>query len=153
MQAYLNIQDLSNALRICKSYKKNPKGYYDIHDYILAKQYISDFMKEIWNIVKSCSVSLREAFALIRGNTASMSHAIKAVEGMLVKAVKTLTPKAISQLLRAEKQQQKQNSINEQCMRVRVKRYWNRHESRFHRQTVCVPIPLSDNELKALQVW
>ena len=153
MQAYLNINDWSNALRICKAYNRNPKGLYDIHDYIQAKQYVSEFMREIWNIVKSCSVSLKEAFSLIRHNTASLSHALKVVKGILNKVAKALTPKALSQLLRAEKQQAKQNNLCELEMRVRVKRYWNRHESRFHRQTVCVPMPLTDNELKALQTW
>lgn len=137
MNAYLNLSDFSHALNICKAYKKNPKGFYSIHDYILSKQYASDFMKAIWQVVKECKVSLKEAFALIRYNTMAITDKVlTTIKEWLKPIVKTLTPKAISQLLRAEKQQQKHNDTQDLTIRVRVKRYWNRQESRFHRQSV-----------------
>lgn len=137
MNAYLNLSDFSHALHICKSYKRNPKGFYSIHDYILSKQYASDFMKAIWKIVKECKVSLKEAFDLIRYNTMSVTAKVLTTLKEWVKPiVKALTPKAIAQLLRAEKQQQKHNNIQDLTIRVRVKRYWNRQEHRFPRQSV-----------------
>ena len=137
MNAYINIQDFSRALTICKAYKKNPKGFYSIHDKILAKQYASEFMVEIWKIVKECKVSLKDAFSLIRHNTMAITERVLTTIKEWVKPiVKTLTPKAISQLLRAEKQQAKQDCQDDLTIRVRVKRYWNRQESRFHRQSI-----------------
>ena len=137
MNAYLNLSDWSNALRICKTYKKNPMGFYSIHDYILAKQYASEFMSEIWRIVKECKVSLKEAFALIRYNTfAITAKVLSTLQSWIKPIVKTLTPKAIRQLIRAEKQQQKENYKNDLTIRVRVKRYWSRQEHKFHRQSI-----------------
>lgn len=137
MNAYYNIADFSRALNICKAYKKNPKGFYSIHDKILAKQYASEFMVEIWKIVKECKVSLKDAFSLIRHNTMSVTtKVLTTIENWLKPIVKTLTPKAISLLLKAERQQAKQNDTQDLTIRVRVKRYWNRQESRFHRQSV-----------------
>ena len=137
MNAYINIQDFSRALNICKAYKKNPKGFYNIHDQVLARQYASEFMAEIWKIVKSCGVSIKEAFDLIRYNTMSVTtKVLTTIENWIKPIVKTLTPKAISLLLKAERQQAKQNDLNDMTIRVRVKRYWNRQESRFHRQSV-----------------
>lgn len=137
MNAYLNIQDWSNALRICKFYKKNPKGFYSIHDYIWAKQYCSEFMLEIWAIVKECKVSLKEAFALIKYNTMSVTEKVLTTfEAWLKPVIKTLTPKAISQLMKAELQQAKQDYKNDLTIRVKVKRYWNRQEHRFFRQSI-----------------
>lgn len=137
MNAYINIQDFSRALTICKAYKKNPRGKFSIHDQILARQYASEFMAEIWKIVKSCGVSIKEAFDLIRYNTMSVTAQVLTTLKEWVKPiVKALTPKAIAQLLRAEKQQQKHNNIQDLTIRVRVKRYWNRQEHRFPRQSV-----------------
>lgn len=137
MNAYLNLSDFSHALNICKAYKRNPRGFYTIHDQILARQYASEFMSEIWKIVKSCGVSIKEAFDLIRYNTMAVTDKVMSVLKEWVKPIaKALTPKAIAQLLRAEKQQQKHNNIQDLTIRVRVKRYWNRQESRFHRQSV-----------------
>jgi hypothetical protein len=137
MNSYYNVSDWSNALRICKSYKKNPRGIYSIHDYILAKQYCSEFMVELWKIVKECSVSLKEAFALIRYNTLAITERVLITLQSWVKPiVKALTPKAISQLLRAEKQQVKESDKQDLTIRVRVKRYWNRQEHKFHRQSI-----------------
>ena len=137
MNAYLNLSDFSHALNICKAYKKNPKGFYSIHDYILSKQYASDFMKAIWKIVKECKVSLKESFDLIRYNTMAITtKVLTTIKEWIKPIVKTLTPKAISLLLKAERQQAKQNDLNDMTIRVKVKRYWNRQESRFHRQSV-----------------
>ena len=137
MNAYLNLSDFSHALHICKSYKRNPKGFYSIHDYILSKQYASDFMKGIWQIVKDCKVSMKEAFDLIRYNTMAITDKVLTTLKEWVKPIaKALTPKAISQLLRAERQQSKQNDKQDLTMRIRVKRFWNRQEHRFPRQSV-----------------
>lgn len=136
MNAYYNINDFVHALRICKSYKRNSRGFYSIHDFVLAKQYCSEFMKEIWNIVKECKVSLKEAFTLIRYNTLAITDKVLDTLQSWIKTVKALTPKAISQLLRADKQQQKESDKQDLTIRVRVKRYWNRQEHRFHRQSI-----------------
>lgn len=136
MNAYYNINDFVHALKICKSYKRNPKGNYSIHDQILARQYASEFMSEIWRIVKECKVSLKEAFTLIRYNTLAITDKVLDILQSWIKTVKALTPKAISQLLRAEKQQQKESDKQDLTIRVRVKRYWNRQEHRFHRQSI-----------------
>lgn len=137
MNAYYNIKDFVHALKICKSYKRNPKGFYSIHDFILAKQYCSEFMYNIWSIVKECQVSLKEAFALIKYNTMAVNDKVLATLRSWVKpVVKALTPKSISQLLRAEKQQQKESDKQDLTIRIRVKRYWNRQEHRFHRQSI-----------------
>ncbi len=137
MNAYLNLSDFSRALTICKAYKKNPRGHFSIHDQILARQYASEFMAEIWKIVKSCGVSIKEAFDLIRYNTMAVTDKVMSVLKEWVKPIaKALTPKAISQLLRAERQQSKQNDKQDLTMRIRVKRFWNRQEHRFPRQSV-----------------
>ena len=137
MNAYLNLSDFSHALHICKSYKRNPKGFYSIDDYILSKQYASDFMKGIWQIVKECKVSLKEAFDLIRYNTMAVTERVlTTIQEWVTPRVKTLTPKAVSLLLRAERQQAKQNDMNDMTMRIKVKRYWNRQEHRFARQSI-----------------
>lgn len=153
MNAYYNVPDFVHALKICKSYKRNPKGNYSIHDQILARQYASEFMSEIWNIVKKCEVSLKEAFSLIRWNTAAITTKTLETLKVWLKPIKSLSPKAISQVLRAERQQARQNEASDLTMRVRVKRFWNRQEHRFHRQTVCVPLPLTESEIKALKPW
>ena len=152
MNAYLNLTDFSNALNICKAYKRGKYGY-DFQDYVLARQYASEFMKEIWNIVKKCEVSLKEAFSLIRWNTAAITTKTLETLKSWLKPIKSLSPKAISQVLRAERQQARQNEASDLTMRVRVKRFWNRQEHRFHRQTVCVPLPLTESEIKALKPW
>ena len=137
MNAYYNINEFVHALKICKSYKRNPKGNYSIHDQILARQYASEFMSEIWRIVKECKVSLKEAFDLIKYNTfAITAKVLSTLQSWIKPVVKALTPKSISQLLRAEKQQQKEDYKNDLTIRVRVKRYWNRQEHRFHRQSI-----------------
>ena len=153
MNAYYNVPDFVHALKICKSYKRNPKGNYSIHDQILARQYASEFMSEIWRIVKECKVSLKEAFSLIRWNTAAITTKTLETLKSWLKPIKSLSPKAISQSLRAERQQARQNEAYDLTMRVRVKRFWNRQEHRFHRQTVCVPLPLTESEIKALKPW
>jgi hypothetical protein len=137
MKAYLNLSDFSHALIICKSYKKNTKELYSIDDYMLAKKYCSDFMIEIWAIVKECKVSLKEAFTLIRYNTMSVTNKVlTTLEAWLKPVLKTLTPKAISQLLRAKNQQAAQDYKNDLTIKVKVKRYWNRQEHRFFRQSI-----------------
>ena len=153
MNAYYNVPDFVHALKICKSYKRNPKGNYSIHDQILARQYASEFMKEIWNIVKKCEVSLKEAFSLIRWNTAAITTKTLETLKSWLKPIKSLSPKAISQSLRAERQQARQNEASDLTMRVRVKRFWDRHESRFHRQNIITPLPLTESEIKALKPW
>lgn len=100
MNAYLNISDFSNALNICKAYKRGKYGY-DFQDYVLARQYASEFMKEIWNIVKKCEVSLKEAFSLIRWNTAAITTKTLEILKSWLKPIKSLSPKAISQSLSA----------------------------------------------------
>ena len=152
MNAYLNLTDFSNALNICKAYKRGKYGY-DFQDYVLARQYASEFMKEIWNIVKKCEVSFKEAFSLIRWNTAAITTKTLETLKVWLKPIKSLSPKAISQVLRAERQQARQNEASDLTMMVRVKRFWNRQEHRFHRQTVCVPLPLTESEIKALKPW
>lgn len=136
MNAYYNINDFVHALRICKSYKRNSRGFYSIHDFVLAKQYCSEFMSNIWQIVKECKVSLKEAFDLIKYNTFAITAKVLSTLQSWIKTVKALTPKAISQLLRADKQQQKESDKQDLTIRVRVKRYWNRQEHRFHRQSI-----------------
>ena len=137
MNAYYNLSDFSHALKICKSYKRNPKGNYSIHDQILARQYTSEFMSEIWRIVKECNITLKEAFDLIKYNTLAITDKVLyTLQSWVKPVVKALTPKSISQLLRAEKQQQKEDYKNDLTIRVRVKRYWNRQEHRFHRQGI-----------------
>lgn len=137
MNAYLNISDWSNALRICKYYKKNPKGFYSIHDYIWAKQYCSEFMLEIWAIVKECKVTLKQAFNLIRVNTMAVTEKVlTTLQNWLKPVIKTLTPKAISQILKAERQQAKEDFKSDLKMQVKVKRFWNRQEHRFFRQSI-----------------
>ena len=153
MNAYYNVPDFVHALKICKSYKRNPKGNYSIHDQILARQYASEFMSEIWNIVKKCEVSLKEAFSLIRWNTAAITTKTLETLKSWLKPIKSLSPKAISQSLRAERQQARQNEAYDLTMRVRVKRFWDRHESRFHRQNIITPLPLTESEIKALKPW
>lgn len=153
MNAYYNINDFVHALRICKSYKRNSRGFYSIHDFVLAKQYCSEFMKEIWQIVKECKVSLKEAFSLIRWNTAAITTKTLETLKSWLKPIKSLSPKAISQVLRAERQQARQNEASDLTMRVRVKRFWDRHESRFHRQNIITPLPLTESEIKALKPW
>lgn len=137
MNAYYNINDFVHALRICKSYKRNSRGFYSIHDFVLAKQYCSEFMSNIWQIVKECKVSLKEAFTLIRYNTLAITDKVlDTLQSWIKPIVKALTPKAISQLIRAEKQQQKEDYKNDLTIRVRVKRYWSRQEHKFHRQSI-----------------
>ena len=137
MNAYYNINDFVHALRICKSYKHNPKGNYSIHDQILARQYTSEFMSEIWRIVKECKITLKEAFDLIKYNTLAITDKVlSTLQSWIKPIVKALTPKAISQLLRAEKQQQKESDKQDLTIRVRVKRYWSRQEHKFHRQSI-----------------
>lgn len=137
MNAYYNINDFVHALRICKSYKRNSRGFYSIHDFVLAKQYCSEFMSNIWQIVKECKVSLKEAFDLIKYNTfAITAKVLSTLQSWIKPIVKALTPKAISQLIRAEKQQQKEDYKNDLTIRVRVKRYWSRQEHKFHRQSI-----------------
>lgn len=137
MNAYYNINDFVHALRICKSYKRNSRGFYSIHDFVLAKQYCSEFMSNIWQIVKECKVSLKEAFTLIRYNTLAITDKVLVtLQSWIKPIVKALTPKAISQLIRAEKQQQKEDYKNDLTIRVRVKRYWSRQEHKFHRQSI-----------------
>ena len=137
MNAYYNVPDFVHALKICKSYKRNPKGNYSIHDQILARQYTSEFMSEIWRIVKECKITLKEAFDLIKYNTLAITDKVLSTLRSCVKpVVKALTPKSISQLLRAEKQQQKESDKQDLTIRVRVKRYWSRQEHKFHRQSI-----------------
>ena len=137
MNAYINLFDFSHALTICKAYKKNPKGFYSIHDQIIARQYVSEFMTEIWRIVNECKVSIKEAFDLIRYNTMSVTEKVlTTLEAWIKPVIKTLTPKAISQLLRAEMQQAKEKYKSDLKMQVKVKRFWNRQEHRFFRQSI-----------------
>lgn len=145
MNAYYNVSDFVHALKICKSYKRNPRGNYSTHDQILAKQYASEFMSEIWRIVKECNITLKEAFDLIRYNTLAITDKVlSTLQSWIKPIVKALTPKAINQLLRAEKQQQKEDYKNDLTIRVRVKRYWSvrvkrywsRQEHKFHRQSI-----------------
>ncbi len=137
MNAYINLKDFCHALNICKAYKKNPKGFYSIYDYTLARQYCSDFMIEIWAIIKECKVSLKDAFDLIKYNTMSVTEKVlTTLKEWLGPVIKTLTPKALSQLLKAEIQQAKENYKNDLTIRVKVKRYWNRQEHRFFRQSI-----------------
>ena len=128
---------------------------YSIYSFQLYFWVLCTFVNNIGSYSKSVTQQRSTIFfkVFIRWNTAAITTKTLETLKSWLKPIKSLSPKAISQVLRAERQQARQNDASDLTMMVRVKRFWNRQEHRFHRQTVCVPLPLTESEIKALKPW